>query len=371
MRNRDMEQLLKQKGNQAQVPELTFDAAAGAETDFSAFIPGRLRQVKRFSRRIIAVACVAVLAIAGGTIFACPLWRDSMYSAAENSVLEMSDPPNSLADASKPTAGSSKLETNDQLRKRLAGYIPHIPMKYVYIMDNGRDLEGHFTNKDTVERAHLCLYSNADTNEIPRFIMFIEASDGMLIKEFSYNESMPISAISMQDLTGDGLDEVVVAITSGGSNRGVLLYIFTMDANTPRILLTTNSADSTYDDQAPLPFDFGFVYEFLPNYQAVLRNRYAAGEYAIDLSYMKEFSCFDGSFDTNGRGTGRVGFDWVYRYEFTDIDADGRCEIQCVADVWYSTHAETVGYASAYLKYNTASHEFEVIRVDYAAYTAK
>ena len=362
---RDMEQLLKQKGNQAQVPKLTFDAAADAETDLSALIPGSLRRARRLNTRIIAMACVAVIAIAGSTIFALPLWQNIFYTVAENSALEVSNLPNSLADASKPTADSSKLETNAQLLKRLAGYIPHIPMKYLYITDNGRDLEGYFTNKDIVERAHLCLYFNEGTNEIPRYLLFIETLNGVLIKEFSYNEPMPISNISMQDLTGDGLDELIVAVTSGGSNRGVLLYIITMVSDTPRILFTINSADSTYDDEAPPPFDFGFVYEFLPNYQAVLKNKSVATEHDIDLSYMKELTGFDGSFDSNGRGTQSLGFDWVYRYELTDIDKDGLCEIRCVADVWYSTHAETVGYVSAYLKYNTASHEFKVIRTDY------
>ena len=375
MRNRDMEQLLKQKGNQAQVPKLTFDAAAGAETDFSALIPGRLRRGRRLNTGIIAVACVAVIAIAGSTIFAISVWQDRLtaflHGAAESSALEVSDPPSSLPEASKPTADSAKPETNDQLLERLAGYVPHIPMKCLYITDKERDLEGHFTNKDTMERAHLCLYFDADTNEIPRYLLFIETSNGVLIKEFSYNEPMPISDISIQDLTGDGLDEVIVAVTCGGSNRGVLLYMITMVSGTPQILFTINSYDSAYGDDAPPPFDFGFVYEFLPDYQVVLRNKSVATELNMDLSYMKELDSFDGDFDTDGRGTRSLEFDWVYRYELTDIDADGLYEIQCVADVWYATHAENVGYASAYLKYNTTSQEFEVIRVDYTPYTAE
>lgn len=324
--------------------------------------------------RAAALTGAAAVGITSAAILVNPHWRNGISSwlgtgwpnsgihAPESSrpaPFSPSSAPNSTNSSAVP--GGSSQTISDPLLAELAGYLPGVQAEHLYSSPQWMGIQGHFTQTDAAESVYLLSYQNAEeANELPRYYLLLDTGEEVLVKEFAFEFFVAITSIGIQDLTGNGLDEIVVSIHEGGSSRGEALFIFTAADKKIELLLST--IDQTrFDKTAPAPFDFGFTSECLPGYRALIRNRFTNQEWELDLSASRGLPA---AFDEEGRGLSLIDYDLVTDYGFEAGEEKGKTEIRCGIDAWFSIHAETVCYLDAYLVYDQLTGSFRVNRAE-------
>ena len=156
-----------------------------------------------------------------------------------------------------------------------------------YSFPEWQNILGFFTSIEEVQTAS---FYSIFSDDYTGYIMLIETSEETLITTFAEDNAQRIEEIYVSDLTGDGLDEIVVILSH---TRAAPLYILTASQNEPRLLLSISFINLPPHQY---PLDFGFSGIMNPNLEAVFTNQYIDTEAKLDLSrFIKEICLYDES----------------------------------------------------------------------------
>jgi len=163
--------------------------------------------------------------------------------------------------------------------------VSNIDWDNIYSYPEWQNIPGFFTSKDEVQ--NVSFYSTI-SDDFTGYIMKIETSTETLIANFAEGNIQRIEKIYISDLTGDGLDEIVVILSH---SRAAPLYILTACQDEPRLLFSIS-----YNNLSPhqYPLDFGFSGVMNPDLEAVFTNRYISSEAKMDLNrFINEICLYD------------------------------------------------------------------------------
>ena len=350
MDKRKTERLLREKLEQIPVPDLPCPNPKAADTDtFLAPVP---RPQRGFWRLPITAAVAAALLLCTTAALLQVSWPNLLAGPSPSlspSVLpadSVSGTPVTKLPSSSPT-----VLLKERLARHLAAVIPDVRPDQITVSDKGQSLLGHFVSTDALQLAYLCTYYSSDKT-IQHFLV-IERTGGVIIQAFAYGAGFSIRSVWLGDVTGDGLDDLIITVDSGANASGEYFGVFSMHGGSPQLLMTNWFYEKDGVANAPESYDFGFYAELLPDYRAVLRNRYTSMQVPVVLD-----KSLPGAFDQTGRGQGDVEHDYVESYEVKDVNGDGRADIRCRMLAWYSVHAASIGWFDAWLTYNPSKSGF-------------
>jgi len=190
-----------------------------------------------------------------------------------------------------------------RIPENLAALIPDIAPEYTTTYSHWINLEGHFTSKDNTETVSFCLLGGAsEAADTPLYYMFLDTGKEVLVKDFAEQEGTAIEAVRFCDLTGDGLDEIIVTLNE---MRTLTFYVLTASQNNPRVIFTNSYYNSPLPDYPPA---LGFSGTCDSGFQAVIRNDCAGTEETLDLSALRGKQDENASYDD-----GEFSFDFLIK----------------------------------------------------------
>jgi len=154
-----------------------------------------------------------------------------------------------------------------------------------YSYPEWQNIPGFFTSRDGNQTVS---FYSVLSDDYTGYIMLIETNEETLITTFAKDNIQRIEEIHISDLTGDGLDEIVVILSHP---RAAPLYILTASRNEPRLLFSIS-----YTSLPPYqyPLDFGFSGVMNPDLEAVFTNQYIAIEAKLDLTdFIRDICRYD------------------------------------------------------------------------------
>ncbi len=160
------------------------------------------------------------------------------------------------------------------------------------------------------------------------------------------------------DVDGDRYNEIViqqlVGISGGAGQYHSCIFKYEND-----------SLIKIFDSVTGNKFDTGFSSVLKDNYKVEISN--AITGYEIEIDYYKNSIYYndDGTVIEGQNGTDWAMFDSFREFVPEDIDDDGTYEISCLQYSSLCGHADYIGDARSYLKYNNDSKQFEVIKADF------
>ncbi|WP_037986390.1 hypothetical protein [Thalassobacillus devorans] len=162
------------------------------------------------------------------------------------------------------------------------------------------------------------------------------------------------------DFTGDGIDDILITIPTGGSGGTTINYIYSFVNNEPRLL---------FDSDA---FSEAYTYEvtYKDDYKVEVWSRKNDTKYMIDLSlrgpdYLDELYDADGKLKTPVSGW----VDPISGLYPIDFGYDGMYDLIAYQQVAGTYHADTIGTIQSRLKWN--GYLFVVDNQDLAIYGTK
>ena len=188
------------------------------------------------------------------------------------------------------------------------------------------------------------------------------SKDG-LVKYFAENEGSSIASIHFRDLTGDGLDEIIVTLHG---MEIIPFFIFTASRNDLRMLYSFSHMDSSTSNYRD---EFFFSGTCDSNLQAVIRSNYTDMEDRFDLSY------FISEIYQHGENTSFEDgkFEFIFLFpgglEFLDI-GKGMYELKCNGEVrllYTGREAyinEAIALSYVYLSYDVQNDMLVVTKTD-------
>lgn len=267
-------------------------------------------------------------------------------------------------DAYLASVGGMYGDSAEALKDRVMANMPDLKRESLESFMRWSNMDGYCTSADTPSLVTIFRYTE-ESNSV-RMILMLDTEGETTITQLvndTYVGMYP-STVDILDLTGDGRDEIIICMDSGGSGGSFYMLVYTVSDGKLQMIL--NNTDSNFTDPGlPERIDLGFSGETLSDYRVRMSNRYTGTDYEIDISHLKYFLTLDNIVDENGKGRFDVMIDPFTGYAFTDVTGDGIPEIRVVNTIWYYTHVETIGYATAYLSYDKATGAFQVNRTEY------
>lgn len=146
------------------------------------------------------------------------------------------------------------------------------------------------------------------------------------------------------DFTGDGVNDILISIASGGSGGTMYYYIFSFISNIAQLLFDFN----VYNEQ----FEYDITYQ--DNYKVEVISKNNNVKYIIDISY-KGADYLDEIYDENGKLkqpiTGFVNpLSGLYPVDF---DSNGIYELLAYQKIAGRYNADSLGYVLNTLKWTT------------------
>ncbi|MGF7057964.1 VCBS repeat-containing protein [Brassicibacter mesophilus] len=144
------------------------------------------------------------------------------------------------------------------------------------------------------------------------------------------------------DFTGDGVDDILISINSGGSGAIMYHYIYSYLMNIPRLLFDYNVFNEAYD----------YKVTYKDYYKVEVVNITAGIKYIIDISY-KGKDYLDEIYDSDGKLKSPIeGFvnplSGLYPIDF---DSNGVYELLAYQKVAGRYNADSLGYIQTSLKW--------------------
>ena len=145
------------------------------------------------------------------------------------------------------------------------------------------------------------------------------------------------------DFTGDGVDDILVSIVSGGSGGITYYYIFTDTNNVPMMIFDYNIFNNFYK--------YDVIYR--DNYKAEVINRTLNTSFIIDLNY-KGKQYLDEIYYSNGKLKKPIngfvnGLSGLYPVDF---DSNGVYELLGYQKIAGQYNADSLGYIQTSLKWD-------------------
>ena len=148
------------------------------------------------------------------------------------------------------------------------------------------------------------------------------------------------------DFTGDGVDDVLISISSGGSGATGYYYIYTFVNNKPRKIFDFEIFDSEYE----------YEVNYLDNYKAEVISKANNKRYILDLTYkgqeyLSEIYNSDGTLKEPISGW----VDPLSGFYPIDYQRDGTYELYAEQLIAGRYHADGLGYVQTSLEWNGKS----------------
>lgn len=155
--------------------------------------------------------------------------------------------------------------------------------------------------------------------------------------------------VSLYDFTGNGVQDILVSINSGGSGAIMYHYIFSVINNVPELLFDYNVFNEVYK--------YKVIYKDF--YKVEVINIKDSIKYVIDISY-KSKDYLDEIYDKNGKLKEPIeGFvDPLSGLYPIDFDSDGVYELLAYQQISGRYHADSLGYIQSSLQWN--GRKFEI-----------
>jgi hypothetical protein len=148
------------------------------------------------------------------------------------------------------------------------------------------------------------------------------------------------------DFTGDGIEDILIGIATGGSGGIMYYYIYSFVNSNPRLLFDFEVYNETYQ----------YEVTYLDNYRAEVISKVNNVKYIIDLTY-KGADYLNEIYDKNGKLikpiTGFVNpLSGLYPVDF---DSNGVYELLAYQKIAGRYNADAIGYVQNILKWNGSS----------------
>lgn len=145
------------------------------------------------------------------------------------------------------------------------------------------------------------------------------------------------------DFTGDGVADIYVRITSGGSGGYGYFYIYSLLANVPREIFNYDR----YNEENR------YTVRFLDDYKVEVTSLTLQKKYIIDLS-AKDPSYLADIYDANGRLLKPIegsvlGLEELF---YVDVEGDNIYELLAVQRIIGQYNADTLGYIQTFLRWD-------------------
>ncbi|TLS35310.1 VCBS repeat-containing protein [Pseudalkalibacillus caeni] len=145
------------------------------------------------------------------------------------------------------------------------------------------------------------------------------------------------------DLTGDGVDDILISIPTGGSGGTTYNYIYSFVNNTPRLLFDSDVYNQQYQ----------YEVTYKDNYKVEVVSKINNTRYLIDLSlrgpeYLNEI------YDTNGKLKMPINgwVDPISGLYPIDLDSNKVYELLAFQQIAGRYHADSLGYIQNRLKWS-------------------
>ena len=163
--------------------------------------------------------------------------------------------------------------------------------------------------------------------------------------------------ITLFDFTGDGVPEILIGITSGGSGGIIFYYIFSLKDFKPRLMFDFEEYDEKYS----------YVVNYLDFYKVEVISLYNNERYIIDIrsrgsEYLNEI------YDPSGRLKEPIeGFvDPLSGLFPIDFNSDGKYELFTFQSISGRYHADRLGYINNTLSWR--NNEFRLVNQQVAIF---
>lgn len=174
----------------------------------------------------------------------------------------------------------------------------------------------------------------------------------------SYSEELHLC-----DIDGDKRDEIVinqlVGITGGAGNYCSSIFKYDKGEIT-----------EIFYSSIEKKFDTGFSSKLKDNFIVEFSNAFTGFSTEIDFYRSSRLFNEDGTVIEGRNDRELAMFDSFMEFSPEDIDGDGISEIACAQFTAMDSHAEYVGDAISYLKYNTENQQFEVVKADFVPHNS-
>ncbi len=145
------------------------------------------------------------------------------------------------------------------------------------------------------------------------------------------------------DFTGDGINDILITIPTGGSGGTTYNYIYSFVNNTPRLLFDSNVYNQLYH----------YEVTFKENYKVEVVSKINKTKYLIDISlrgpdYLNEIYNANGKLKTPISGW----VDPISGLYPTDFDSNKLYELFAYQQIAGRYHADSLGYIQNRLKWN-------------------
>ncbi|MGO1370032.1 MAG: VCBS repeat-containing protein [Senegalia sp. (in: firmicutes)] len=149
--------------------------------------------------------------------------------------------------------------------------------------------------------------------------------------------------ISLYDFTGDGIQDILIGINSGGSGAIIYYYIFSALNNIPKLIFDYNNFNDTYK--------YKVIYKDF--YKVEIVNIKDNIKYIIDIAY-KGREYLNEIYDKNGKLKEPIeGFvDPLSGLYPIDFDSDGVYELLAYQKISGRYHADGLGFILSSLEFN-------------------
>ncbi|WP_010251085.1 hypothetical protein [Acetivibrio cellulolyticus] len=150
-------------------------------------------------------------------------------------------------------------------------------------------------------------------------------------------------SLFLGDFTGDGVEDILIGIASGGSGGTMFYYIYSYISNILRLLFDFN----VYNEQ------FQYDVNYKDNYRVEFISRLNKQKYIIDLSY-KGADYLNEIYDSNGKLKEPIeGFvNPISGLYPIDFDSNGVYELLAYQKIAGRYNADAIGYVQNSLKWS-------------------
>ena len=215
----------------------------------------------------------------------------------------------------------------------------------------GKYVEGTFDSEFATKKHAYLFYDN--TESYHNTYLAVETENKVLFKRLSESYS---DELSVADIDGDKIDEIIVQSTVGmsGGAGSYLSRVFKV---------SENGIMEIFSSSTGALFDTGFNSRLEKNYKMVIQNRFTEYETTVDTEekYLNIY------YDKVGNviNSESIWCDSFRTFLPKDMDNDGIFEIICVQYVSLNGHSDYIGDAESVIKFNSEIGMFEVIQASF------